>query len=168
MGDGCLASSGCRHIVRKSLEKVPKDSEENNKNEFVGHIKDSKEPSQDYISDGEDEVGSSSDSTKEHLAGPGCLHSRGYSGFRISAGEMKGCATVQCLMSKDEDWCPQPDDQSFEVAGDYFLSGLSRSMPGRDEGGLEVIPARHGANSLNPDTSVSICVSHDMARQGLS
>lgn len=36
----------------------------------------------------------------EHIAGPGCINTYGYSGHRISIEEMRTCTTVQCLVPK--------------------------------------------------------------------
>lgn len=69
---------------------------------------------------------------KEHFAGPGCVHQRGYSGCLIGADEMKGCNVMQCLFRKEPDWTPEPDDQDFELSGNYYLSGLSGHVPSRD------------------------------------
>lgn len=105
----------------------------------------------------------------EHLAGPGhCWNSSGYSGFRITAAEMKGCATVQSLVDKSSEWWPQPDDQSFELNDYYFLSGLSGHMPSRDCGDPDFVPVRHGAEDLSLDTVFSDPVSHILAKLRLS
>ena len=61
---------------------------------------------------------------REHIAGPRCKVSSGYSGYMIGADEMKGCNVMQCLFRKDSYWSPEPDDQEFELSGNYFLSGL--------------------------------------------
>ena len=87
----------------------------------------------------------------EHLAGSGCVHHGGYSGSRITAQQMKGCTTSQCLVRKSPEWLLEPDDQRFELAGDYFLSGLSGHMPSRDSGGPEFVPIRHGVDRAYPD-----------------
>ena len=68
----------------------------------------------------------------EHFAGPGCIHQRGYSGYLIGADEMKGCNVLQCLFRKEPGWTPEPDDQAFELSGNYYLSGLSGHVPSRD------------------------------------
>lgn len=91
----------------------------------------------------------------EHLAGPRCEHASGYCGFNISAEEMRGCTTVQCLVVKTSEWTPEPDDQDFELTGKYFLSGLCGQMPSRDIGGPTMTPPRHGAEDIYPDTTVS-------------
>ena len=96
----------------------------------------------------------------EHLAGPGCSHHGGYSGFRITAEQMRGCATVQCLVRKTADWTPEPDDQSLELDGEYFLTGLSGRMPSRNERGPEFVPVRHGHEDLHPDTYFFVGVSY--------
>ena len=102
----------------------------------------------------------------EHLAGPGCLHPSGYSGARISAEQMRGCTTVQCLVRKTSDWSPEQGDQDFELASDYFLSGLSATMPSRDVSGPETLPKRHGVDILYPDTVFFNDVSQEVAMQG--
>jgi hypothetical protein len=68
----------------------------------------------------------------EHFAGPGCIHQHGYSGYLIGADEMKGCNVLQCLFRKEPGWTPEPDDQAFELSGNYYLSGLSGHVPSRD------------------------------------
>lgn len=91
----------------------------------------------------------------EHLAGPRCKHASGYCGFNISAEEMKGCTTLQCLVMKTPEWISEPDDQEFEQSGEYYLSGLSGQMPSRDIGGPRMTPPRHGAEDLHPDVNES-------------
>lgn len=89
----------------------------------------------------------------EHVAGPGCQHGSGYSGFAISTQEMIGCTTLQCLVRKGFDWKPEIDDQDFELSGDYCLSGLSGYMPSRGGGyGPDIIPSRHSIEDLYPDS----------------
>lgn len=88
----------------------------------------------------------------EHLAGPGCNHPRGYNGNNITAEEMFGACTVQCLVQKDGSWRADPNDEEFELSSDYFLSGLGGHMSSRDYGGLRAIPIRHGLEAeFNPD-----------------
>ena len=60
----------------------------------------------------------------EHIAGPGCVSENGYSGYRISLEEMKGCRAIQCLVSKDSSWTPEDDDEDFEIKGAHFLTGI--------------------------------------------
>ncbi|XEV03491.1 hypothetical protein FSHL1_008778 [Fusarium sambucinum] len=84
----------------------------------------------------------------EHVAGPTCRQIDGYNGHRISAEEMKGCKTFQCLMYKSQDWQQQSDDQDFEVKGNYFLTGLGDEMNSRNTNWPYVFPARHGTTSL--------------------
>ena len=101
----------------------------------------------------------------EHLAGPGCIHYGGYSGHGITAEQMRGCTTVQCLVRKTPEWRPGPDDQSFELDGKYFLTGLSGGMPSRDKGNPQFVPIRHGHEGLFPDTGLSSGVSFVMICQ---
>lgn len=92
---------------------------------------------------------------REHLAGPTCVAQCGYSGYRISAEEMRGCNTSQCLIRKSSEWVPEEDDQVFELSSDYFLSGLCAYMPSRDDGWPRFIPKRHGVTyNLNADNVV--------------
>lgn len=82
----------------------------------------------------------------EHIAGPKCKHTGGYSGHEISAEEMRGCQTAQCLVRKPNNgpkFQPLPDDEDFEKDGEFFLSGLTDHMPSRDENFPTVTPARH-------------------------
>ena len=46
----------------------------------------------------------------EHVAGPGCICGKEYSGYRILVEEMKGCRDMQCLLTKEDIWMPEPDD----------------------------------------------------------
>ncbi|KAG8671981.1 hypothetical protein FPOAC2_05346 [Fusarium poae] len=87
----------------------------------------------------------------EHIAGPNCNQTIAYNGHRISAEDMKGCNTFQCLVYKPEDWQPQSDDQEFEVKGNYFLSGLGDDMPSQNTNWPGIFPARHGTVSLQVD-----------------
>lgn len=91
----------------------------------------------------------------EHLAGPGCIHPRGYNGNNITAEEMFGACTVQCLVRKDGSWLADPNDEEFELSSGYFLSGLGGHMDSRDTGGLIVIPIRHGLDDeIRPDDEI--------------
>ncbi|PVH96939.1 hypothetical protein DM02DRAFT_674456 [Periconia macrospinosa] len=80
----------------------------------------------------------------EHIAGPSCEYRGAYSGYEISAEEMRGCQTLQCLVRKDSAYPFEqlPDDEEFEIKGSFFLSGLSDHMPSRDCYPPSVIPAR--------------------------
>ena len=81
----------------------------------------------------------------EHIAGPGCQNTSGYSGYEINADEMRGCQTLQCLVRKPEGYIfdSLPDDEEFEGIGEFFLSGLSDHMPSRDYSIPRVFPPRH-------------------------
>lgn len=89
----------------------------------------------------------------EHIAGPGCKALSAYSGHRITADEMYGCTTAQCLVPKPADsgrgWSPYELDQPFEASGQYFLSGLSDDMPSTDYGGPRFLPIRHGCDEAH-------------------
>jgi hypothetical protein len=92
----------------------------------------------------------------EHIAGPGCNIIEGYSGHEISAEEMRGCQTLQCLVRKPGGYVfsPLPDDEDFEKTGGYFLSGLSGHMPSRDYSTPRVKPVRHGREEPDADNYV--------------
>jgi hypothetical protein len=79
----------------------------------------------------------------EHLAGPGCVRRDGYNGNNISAEEMVGSDTVQCLIRKRRHWQSDPTDEELEIKSKYFLSGLGGYMKSRDYGGVKIIPIRH-------------------------
>lgn len=87
----------------------------------------------------------------EHIAGPGCMILRGYNGHRISALEMSGCKTVQCLISKESHWQQESDDLEFEHGSRYFLTGLTDFMPSRDNYHPNFVPHRHGLKLANVD-----------------
>ncbi|TGO51559.1 hypothetical protein BOTNAR_0352g00070 [Botryotinia narcissicola] len=90
-----------------------------------------------------------------HLPGPKCSGSKGYNGNFITAQEMRGCTTAQCLVYKGNDWSPSPDDEDFELEGDVFLSGIGDHVPSRDMGDIVLTPARHGlANDVLADTMI--------------
>ena len=94
----------------------------------------------------------------EHIAGPGCVATAGYSGHRISLAEMKGCRAVQCLVKKDADWMPEDDDQDFEFEGAFFLTGFGDGSP--DESPLEDInPVRHGVDNILTNNTVCFLAS---------
>ena len=62
----------------------------------------------------------------EHIIGHGYVQGLEYSGNRISLAEMKGCRDAQCLVKKSSDWRAEDDDQSFEVQGNFFLTGVGK------------------------------------------
>ncbi|KAK5174727.1 uncharacterized protein LTR77_001809 [Saxophila tyrrhenica] len=80
----------------------------------------------------------------EHLAGPSCISTSGYSGHRITWKEMKDCTQVQCLKYKASDWEPEPGDEDFVLQSrDAFLTGISTGAP--DEFEVHRLePVRHG------------------------
>ncbi|KOC16485.1 hypothetical protein AFLA70_261g001451 [Aspergillus flavus AF70] len=87
----------------------------------------------------------------EHIAGPGCCSTLGYSGADISLEEMQGCQTGQGLVHNDSgDEEPSPDDLECEINSDYFLSGLVDCMPFPEVGGAGVSPARHQYDWIEP------------------
>ncbi|RAQ60756.1 hypothetical protein COH20_010907 [Aspergillus flavus] len=87
----------------------------------------------------------------EHIAGPGCCSTLGYSGADISLEEMRGCQTGQGLVHNDSgDEEPSPDDLECEINSDYFLSGLVDCMPFPEVGGAGVSPARHQYDWIEP------------------
>lgn len=85
----------------------------------------------------------------EHIAGPRCIKSGGYSGHNISVEEMRGCQVAQCLVRKPEGWTfvPAEDDEDFEKEGAFFLSGLIDHMPSRDSNYPQAQPPRHGCDN---------------------
>lgn len=85
------------------------------------------------------------------MAGPNCKNESGYKGYLITAKEMKGCNTLQCLVRKGSNWRPEPDDQDFELQNNYFLTGISDHMPSRDIDSPKLIPARHGVDRAQAD-----------------
>jgi len=94
---------------------------------------------------------------EEHVAGPGCVYGRGYTGHQISVEEMEGCRAVQCLARKEEDWKPEDDDQNFERDSGYFLTGLGDGSP--DEAPLdEISPARHGVDEILPNNLIWVSI----------
>jgi hypothetical protein len=73
----------------------------------------------------------------------------GYNGHHITAEEMRGCNTFQCLVRKPLGWSPEQDDQDFETTSTHFLSGISDRMRSTDSGSdPEVTPARHGVGEV--------------------
>ena len=67
----------------------------------------------------------------EHIAGPGCAMTNGYSGHRISVEEMQGSNIAQALcMDVDED-DPRlnQDDEQWKQAVDWDVDGITDHMP---------------------------------------
>ncbi|KAF7557004.1 hypothetical protein G7Z17_g1005 [Cylindrodendrum hubeiense] len=91
----------------------------------------------------------------EHIAGPNCQHPGGYHGDSVSAEEMTGCTTIQCLIGKSDFWQPLRDDLTFEQTSAYHLSSLGQDIT---SGGIVQFspPPRHwvyqivAANDHNP------------------
>ncbi|KAE8358214.1 hypothetical protein BDV27DRAFT_169650 [Aspergillus caelatus] len=86
----------------------------------------------------------------EHVAGPGCRCTQGYSGANISLEEMRGCRTGQGLVNDNGDEEAAPDDLECETDSDYFLTGLADCMPFVEIGGTGVSPARHSYDWIEP------------------
>ncbi|KAM0465751.1 hypothetical protein ACHAPV_001808 [Trichoderma viride] len=85
----------------------------------------------------------------EHIAGPGCLNTRGFHGDMISVEEMMDCQTVQGIFRKPEDWTPRQDDMDFErTSTHYALTGLSDFMPASGAG-LRCAPHRGEADQCD-------------------
>ncbi|KAL7919711.1 hypothetical protein ACQKWADRAFT_329426 [Trichoderma austrokoningii] len=99
----------------------------------------------------------------EHIAGPGCLSTRGYHGNMITVEEMMDCQTVQGIFRKPPDWTPRDDDLDFERASTshYALTGLSDHMPPSGEG-LRCAPHRGEAGRCDAtnDSDVWCMPSH--------
>lgn len=96
--------------------------------------------------------------TLEHVAGPKCRCKDGYSGYEISAEEMRGCQTVQCLVRKGTEFedltvtsDPERDDEDFELRGRFILTGLSDHMPSRDSSVPKFTPGRHSCNRAHAE-----------------
>ncbi|KAI6903467.1 hypothetical protein KC318_g6973 [Hortaea werneckii] len=82
---------------------------------------------------------------REHLAGPECTCTEGYTGYRISVQEMQHVISCQCLAEKRDGWGAEPGDRDFELEAEHcFLTGISKS------GAMDVItglePVRHGVS----------------------
>ncbi|KPM40538.1 hypothetical protein AK830_g6027 [Neonectria ditissima] len=103
----------------------------------------------------------------EHISGPGCTHLGGYHGDRISAEEMRGCTTVQCLVRKLGDWYPRSDDLRFERESKFHLTGLSDDIDGG--GGVHGLsPIRNWVSHIIADNDVDhpqVCSSHSLAQR---
>lgn len=85
----------------------------------------------------------------EHIAGPGCLNTRGFHGDMISVEEMMDCQTVQGIFRKSERWTPRDDDMDFERTSTYYaLTGLSDFMPASGAG-LRCAPHRGEADQCD-------------------
>lgn len=85
----------------------------------------------------------------EHIAGPGCLNTRGFHGDMIRVEEMMDCQTVQGIFRKPEDWTPRQDDMDFErTSTHYALTGLSDFMPASGAG-LRCAPHRGEADQCD-------------------
>ncbi|CAJ2505972.1 Uu.00g001020.m01.CDS01 [Anthostomella pinea] len=89
----------------------------------------------------------------EHIAGPNCTCTLGYSGWRITAEEMQERLQCQCLAPKQEGWQPEPGDEEFEIEAQHcWLTGISKQGTIEFEvEGLE--PVRHGLGSTEIDNS---------------
>lgn len=74
-----------------------------------------------------------------------------------------GVHMIQCLMSKTEDWSPEPGDEAFELeASSSWLTGTSKGPP--DEFDIQdLVPVRHGisdimiSNCSDPVGNTSVC-----------
>ncbi|KAK3182128.1 hypothetical protein K4F52_006497 [Lecanicillium sp. MT-2017a] len=83
---------------------------------------------------------------REHIAGPNCKLTNGYSGHRITVEEMRGSRTFQLLCPKREGWKPTPGDEEFEKDSSlrYYLSGLADGIDSKHPWNNMFVPVRHG------------------------
>lgn len=88
----------------------------------------------------------------EHIAGPGCLSTEGFSGHRISIQEMRGSNAAQCLIKKGRSWRPEADDCEFERNTRVLLTGLDQEVPSMSRD-MRFWPARHGETDACADMS---------------
>ncbi|KAL2831471.1 hypothetical protein BDW59DRAFT_169731 [Aspergillus cavernicola] len=85
----------------------------------------------------------------EHIPGLTCPEANAYSGHAISLEEMRGCRTAQFLVHKDAGkgrWKPDGLHEPWEIAEDWFLSGVCDGITSRDCGPPTVRPARGGVS----------------------
>ncbi|KAF7540049.1 hypothetical protein G7054_g1643 [Neopestalotiopsis clavispora] len=65
-------------------------------------------------------------------------------GHYISADDMRGCNTAQCLVVKAQGWVSEPDDEAFEASSNmFFLSGLCYRWARDGNWRAAVCPPRH-------------------------
>lgn len=85
-----------------------------------------------------------------------CFRGIGYKGRFITAEEMRGCNTAQCLISKANHGAEaeEPDDQDFEREIPFCLSGLLGHVCSRDGSDKSFVPARHGVTDAWVDSWV--------------
>lgn len=84
--------------------------------------------------------------SKEHIAGPDCRLTSGYSGHRITADEMHGCRTFQLLCPKPAGWTPNDQDEELEKdpSSQHYLSGLTDNFDSKHAWNNIFVPLRHG------------------------
>ncbi|KAJ5125081.1 uncharacterized protein N7515_008906 [Penicillium bovifimosum] len=81
----------------------------------------------------------------------------GYSLDAISPEQAKGCRTAQFLVHKSTATQPWQSDalhESWEVKGDWFLSGICDGIPSRDVDIPRVWPARNGMEDIEADNEL--------------
>jgi hypothetical protein len=95
-----------------------------------------------------------------------CFRGTGYSGKLITAEEMTGCCTAQCLLVKAAHGAEaeEPDDQDFEIGGKFCLSGLCGHVCSRDSGGEAFVPNRHGVRDAIVESWVRAILFHPCVR----
>ncbi|KAI7439664.1 hypothetical protein KC336_g2610 [Hortaea werneckii] len=85
----------------------------------------------------------------EHLAGPECTSTAGYTGHKISVQEMQHVISCQCLAEKRDGWISEPGDRDFEVEAERcFLTGSSRGGVYRYDV-RRLAPVRHGVSTTD-------------------
>ena len=83
---------------------------------------------------------------EEHIAGPECTSTSGYSGHRISVQEMQHVISCQCLAEKRDGWIPEPGDQDFELEAEHcFLTGIGKGSLHKSTL-VRLEPVRHGVS----------------------
>ncbi|KXT14190.1 hypothetical protein AC579_2449 [Pseudocercospora musae] len=159
----CRGNSGCRAYNSQTGEykshwrKKNASSQNDSNNDTAGLATDAEADLEFSSGDEKYEyviTGTDRSTELEHIAGPNCTYNA-YSGHYISAEEMRGCRTYQCLIRKPAEWTPAEDDEAFEHSSQFFLSGISDDMDARDMGFRNRLqPHRHNSENIRhgPDT----------------
>ncbi|PQE32796.1 F-box-like domain-containing protein [Rutstroemia sp. NJR-2017a WRK4] len=59
---------------------------------------------------------------EEHIAGPGCVYTGGYSGYRITPEDMKNMRLTRYIIPKPKNTVDEEDAPDYEKCSDYFIT----------------------------------------------
>ncbi|PQE07219.1 F-box-like domain-containing protein [Rutstroemia sp. NJR-2017a BVV2] len=99
---------------------------------------------------------------EEHIAGPGCVYTGGYSGYRITPEDMKNMRLTRYIIPKPKNTVDEEDAPDYEKCSDYFIS--DQSITTQDHFTAGRLPrVRYGVGHFFPQNNEVVAAGVEMA-----